>query len=113
MEQNKNNVLIEKKVLDKGELSEEVKVLIKEFIKEKGVRYIHLAGADILTVKVIEYLDEISEQEVLLSCCNNTKMCCGEGICGSCTVRFSGRRVKRLCKLQADPRSIFEGRRLI
>lgn len=105
--------LIEKKVLDKGDLSEEVKVLIKEFVKDKGVKYIHLAGADILTVKVIEYLEEINEQEVLLSCCNNTKMCCGEGICGSCTVRFSGRRVKRLCKLQADPRSIFEGRRLI
>lgn len=111
--QDYNCNLLEKKVLDKGSLSEEVKVLIKEFIKEKGVKYIHLAGADILTVKVIEYLDEINEQEVSLSCCNNTKMCCGEGICGSCTVRFSGRRVKRLCKLQADPRSIFEGRRLI
>lgn len=105
--------LIDRKVIDKGDLSEEVKVLIKEFVKEKGVRYIHLAGADILTVKVIEYLDEINERDVLLSCCNNTKMCCGEGICGSCTVRFSGRRVKRLCKLQTDPRSIFEGRRLI
>lgn len=111
--QDYNCNLLEKKVLDKGSLSEEVKALIKEFIKEKGVKYIHLAGADILTVKVIEYLDEINEQEVSLSCCNNTKMCCGEGICGSCTVRFSGRRVKRLCKLQADPRSIFEGRRLI
>lgn len=105
--------LIEKKVLDKGVLSEEVKVLIKEFVKEKGVKYIHIAGADILTVRIIEYLDEIEENDVLLSCCNNSKMCCGEGVCGSCTVRFSGRRVKRLCKLQADPRSVFEGRRLI
>jgi hypothetical protein len=40
-------------------------------------------------------------------------MCCGEGICGACTSRFSGHRVKRFCKEQADPRIIFEGRRFI
>jgi len=40
-------------------------------------------------------------------------MCCGEGICGACTARFSGHKVKRFCKEQADPRAIFEGRRFI
>lgn len=40
-------------------------------------------------------------------------MCCGEGVCGSCTARFAGHKVKRLCKVQTDPRNIFKERRFI
>lgn len=104
--------IINEELLDKGELTYKGKILIKDYI-EKGIKYIHIAGADILTTKVIDYLDEIGYENIKLSCCNNTKMCCGEGICGSCTIRFAGRRVKRFCKLQTDPRKVFEGRRLI
>lgn len=100
-------------LIDKGELSDESKVIIKSLINEKDIKYIHVAGADILTVKLIEYLNSIDRKDIKLSCCNNIKMCCGEGICGSCTVRFSGHRVKRFCKVQTDPRNVFEGRRFI
>lgn len=100
-------------VIDKGDISLECKVIINKFINDKNISNIHIAGADILTYKVIDYMDEIKNTTVLLSCCNNTKMCCGEGICGSCTTRFSGHRVKRFCKVQADPRNVFEGRRFI
>ena len=86
---------------------------IKSLIKYNNVSLIHVAGADILTYKVIDYLDELERKDIDLSCCNNMKMCCGEGICGSCTARFSGHRVKRLCKVQTDPRNIFGGRRFI
>lgn len=103
----------ETNLLDKGKLSDEGKFIISHAIKDKGISLIHLAGADILTYSVIEYLDEIGRSDILLSCCNNFKMCCGEGVCGACTARFSGHRVKRFCKLQSDPRSIFEGRRFI
>ncbi|NFE58842.1 sulfide/dihydroorotate dehydrogenase-like FAD/NAD-binding protein [Clostridium botulinum] len=102
----------ENELLDKGTLSDHCKVIIKEALKE-GVNYIHIAGADIFTYEVIEYLDKLDRNDILLSCCNNFKMCCGEGICGACTARFSGHRVRRFCKEQADPRSIFEGRRFI
>lgn len=99
-------------ILEKGSLSVHAKALIKDAV-EDGVEFIHLAGADILTYNVIDYLNEIGRGDVKLSCCNNFKMCCGEGICGACTARFSGHRVKRFCKEQTDPRSIFEGRRFI
>ncbi|MBW6409384.1 sulfide/dihydroorotate dehydrogenase-like FAD/NAD-binding protein [Clostridium weizhouense] len=99
-------------LLEAGKLSDYCKVIIKDALKE-GVKFIHIAGADILTYNVIEYLDNLNRQDVLLSCCNNFKMCCGEGVCGACTARFSGHRVKRFCKEQSDPRSIFEGRRFI
>lgn len=99
-------------LLEKGNLSVHAKARIKDAVDD-GVTFIHLAGADILTYNVIDYLNEIGRGDVKLSCCNNFKMCCGEGICGACTARFSGHRVKRFCKEQTDPRSIFEGRRFI
>ena len=99
-------------LLEKGKLSDHAKVIIKDALKD-GVNHIHLAGADILTYDVIDFLNEIDRNDVSLSCCNNFKMCCGEGICGACTARFSGHRVKRFCKEQLDPRAIFEGRRFI
>lgn len=103
----------EENLLGKGNLSSEAKKIINDEIKNNDIKLIHLAGADILTYKIIEYLDEIGRNDILLSCCNNFKMCCGEGICGACTARFSGHRVKRFCKVQSDPRNIFEGRRFI
>ena len=103
----------ETNLLEKGKLSEEGKFIVRNSVMDKDISLIHLAGADILTYSVIEYLDEIGRGDILLSCCNNFKMCCGEGVCGACTARFSGHRVKRFCKLQSDPRNIFEGRRFI
>lgn len=103
----------EMNLIDKGELSPEAKVAIKSLIKYNNISLIHTAGADILTYKLIEFLNELERNDIDLSCCNNFKMCCGEGVCGSCTARFSGQRVKRFCKVQTDPRSIFEGRRFI
>ena len=110
---NYNVEVINETLIYKGEISDEAKVIIKNILLEKNVEYIHIAGADILSVKLIDYLNNIDRKDVKLSCCNNIKMCCGEGICGSCTARFSGHRVKRFCKLQTEPRKVFEGRRFI
>ena len=103
----------ETNLLGKGVLSEEGKFIILNSIKDKNIKHIHLAGADILTYSVIEFLDSIGNDTITLSCCNNFKMCCGEGICGACTARYAGHKVKRFCKTQTEPRNIFEGRRLI
>ena len=100
-------------LIEKGKLSPEAKVAIKSIVKYNNISLVHIAGADILTYNIIEYLDSLERQDIDLSCCNNFKMCCGEGVCGSCTTRFSGHRVKRFCKVQANPRDIFEGRRFI
>lgn len=108
-----NIVPQEMNLIEKGELSPEGKVAIKSIVKYNNISLIHIAGADILTYSVIDFLDSLERQDIDLSCCNNFKMCCGEGVCGSCTARFAGHRVKRFCKVQASPRGIFEGRRLI
>ncbi|MDO4534815.1 MAG: sulfide/dihydroorotate dehydrogenase-like FAD/NAD-binding protein [Clostridium perfringens] len=100
-------------MIDKGQLSKEIKEQIDISVKKDNVSLIHCAGADILTYDVINYLDDLNRDDINISCCNNSKMCCGEGVCGSCTARFAGHKVKRLCKVQTDPRNIFKGRRFV
>lgn len=104
-----NIELIESSTFEAGELTNQFKNLLLDLIKEKNPNLIHCAGADILIFKILELLGD----EYNCSCCNNAKMCCGEGVCGACTVRFKGHIIKRLCKLQVEPKYLFEGRRLI
>ncbi len=101
--------LIESSTLFSGELTKSLKDNIKNIMKVKNVGLIHCSAQDIIIYKLLELLDG----KVKTSCCNNAKMCCGEGVCGTCTARFKGHVVKRLCKLQTDPEYIFRGRRFI
>ncbi|WP_055667722.1 sulfide/dihydroorotate dehydrogenase-like FAD/NAD-binding protein [Desnuesiella massiliensis] len=95
--------------LKNGDLSEDLKKLLSEIVETKNINLFHCAGADILIYNVLNFIDPSYK----ISCCNNIKMCCGEGVCGSCSTRYRGHIVKRLCKVQTDPRNIFEGRRLL
>jgi dihydroorotate dehydrogenase electron transfer subunit len=101
--------IIECPTLDKGELSEEIKEILQKLIDTENLNLVHCDGPDILIFKMMEFL----KSRVKFSCCNNAKMCCGEGVCGTCSVRYKGHVVKRLCKVQSDPKNLFEGRRLI
>jgi dihydroorotate dehydrogenase electron transfer subunit len=101
--------VVESSTLEKGELSEEFKTLLTDLIDVEQINLIHCDGPDILIFKMMEFL----ENKVNFSCCNNAKMCCGEGVCGTCSVRYKGHVVKRLCKVQTEPKNLFEGRRLI
>lgn len=96
-------------MLEKGELTEEFINCAQELIRDKGFELLHCSAADILSYKVTKKFKDT----IKLSCCNNAKMCCGEGVCGSCSSRYSGHIVKRLCKVQCEPSNLFEGRRLI
>lgn len=92
-----------------GVLTEDIKDTISEILKNEPVNLIHCDGPDILIHQLLNFLDP----NIKISCCNNSKMCCGEGVCGSCSTRYEGHKVKRLCKVQLDPKYVFKGRRLI
>ena len=111
-EENVEFIFNRNKFIEKGELSKELKNFIKKQLEE-GITFIHCAGPDILIYRLIEFLDSINRKDIKLSCCNNSRLCCGEGICGSCTISFKGDKLKRFCKMQTDPRNIFKGRRFI
>ncbi len=101
--------VIEINTMDEGKMSSDLVTLLKDSIENRSIEHVHCSGPDVLIQEVIREINS----RTTTSCCNNAKMCCGQGICGACTTRFEGHVVKRLCKLQTDPEYIFEGRRLI
>ncbi|OPJ63181.1 sulfide/dihydroorotate dehydrogenase-like FAD/NAD-binding protein [Clostridium oryzae] len=101
--------VIEMKTLDNGELSQEFKEKLLSIVQQEKVNLVHCDGPDILNLKISELLGE----HMKLSCSNNIRMCCGEGVCGSCSTRYKGHKVKRLCKMQMTPQKLFEGRRFV
>ncbi|MHB8035966.1 oxidoreductase [Clostridium botulinum] len=104
-----NVEVIELNTLKAGELTEELKDKLKEILDKEDINIIHCSAQDIIIYKLIEFLDG----KVPISSSNNAKMCCGEGVCGTCTVRYKGHIVKRLCKVQTEPKYVFRERRLI
>lgn len=109
---NYNPIIEENEIISNGKLTDWTKERINYYVN-KGVSHIHIGGADIITYLVIEYLNDINRNDISLSCCNNFKMACGEGVCGACTIRYDGDKVRRYCKYQTDPRTVFKGRWLI
>jgi NAD(P)H-flavin reductase len=93
--------------LDPWGLSAEAKERIREPLEENA-RFIHIGGSDFLIREVVNFLKECCCADIGLSCCNNAKLCCGEGICGACTHNDSAQSVRRLCKEQVDPWYIAE-----
>ncbi|AZV56822.1 sulfide/dihydroorotate dehydrogenase-like FAD/NAD-binding protein [Clostridium sp. AWRP] len=103
-------------ILDDGNLSEKFKLMLKKILRENSINLVHCGGPDIMSYKIIDFIDKINSSQnkfINFSCCNNSKMSCGEGICASCTKHYDGDIVRRLCKVQMDPRDLFKGRRLL
>ncbi|PRR79306.1 Dihydroorotate dehydrogenase B, electron transfer subunit [Clostridium liquoris] len=94
---------------ENGEIASEFKRILLSILKNEQVNIIHSSAADIINYNVLNLIGETID----FSCCNNAKMCCGEGVCGSCSVKNKYFDIERSCKLQIDPRNILEGRRLL
>lgn len=105
-----NCEIIDTKVInEKGEIPSEFKNILISILKNEKVNIVHTSAADIVNYNVLQLLGETVD----FSCCNNGKMCCGEGVCGSCSVKNKYFNIERSCKLQIDPRNILEGRKLL
>lgn len=98
-------------IVEKGEISKKFIDIFQKIVVNDKVELVHCDTSDYLIKKIIsltEEIERINNHEVSLSCCNNFKMCCGEGICGSCTHSRES-NVKRMCKYQGDPVDILKG----
>ena len=82
-------------------ISEEVYSIVDEAIRG-NVAHIHLGLSNYAIKKLVEYIESKAGSDVSLSCINNSHMCCGEGICGACTVNVDSRKIVHLCKEQMD-----------
>lgn len=93
-------------IFSNGNLTDEFINILNKYKEDADL--IHVSAQDIIILQVSDLMSD-----KLFTCCNNAKMCCGEGGCGACSARFSGHKVKKLCKLQIQPKYLFRERRLI
>lgn len=88
---------------ENGSLTEAARKLIGWASGKVGL--MHLGVSEYLIARILELIDVSDQvQEVKVSCISSMPMCCGEGICGSCTRLLAPDRVVRLCKEQVGPR---------
>ena len=87
---------------EKGELTDDFKSIVSK-AGDDGVGLIHLGLSDYLLKKAITVIEQYDpHHQMALSCINNSHICCGEGICGSCTKDAGPGKTVHLCKEQLD-----------
>lgn len=112
-ELNKSNCLVyDVKAIHEGKISVTFIEFIKDIIKKEKISLIGILSSDFIIKSVLDELNDYDDS-INYFCSNNAKMCCGEGVCGSCSVRFKGNRIRKLCKEQMDPKELFVDRRFI
>jgi NAD(P)H-flavin reductase len=95
-------------LLEKKKFKSEALTLIEEEINNKDISLLFSGGSDFIHKNIIDIIKN-TKADILFSCTNNSSICCGEGVCGSCTTRLNdGKRIK-CCKAQIDPVYIIGG----
>lgn len=79
---------------------EEDKEFIIDYLRRNNIELVYSGGHNSFNKRIMNTIDAVNE-EIKLVIPNNNLICCGEGICGSCTVNLNGERVKS-CKSQID-----------
>ncbi len=83
--------------------------VINRYLKNESYDLVFSGGSDKQHLYVIQEIDKLEKQPYIVVT-NNNEICCGEGICGSCSTRIdNGVRVKA-CKVQLDVRKVIERR---
>lgn len=94
-----------------GILDTTCRKILEGILASEDINLVHCDSADILNYQIMKIV-EAHDDTIEFSCSNNEKMCCGEGVCGCCTIINNDEKLRRLCKMQTSPKYIFEGRRL-
>lgn len=83
--------------------------LVKDILNSQETSLVYSGGSDLLHDSIIKILDDLNI-DPYLTATNNNDICCGEGVCGSCTVRLKDGSLVKTCKTQLDVREVIEGR---
>jgi dihydroorotate dehydrogenase electron transfer subunit len=94
-----------------GRITEEFNTILNSLIRDNNISLVHCDAADILNYELMKAIEDI-DKNIKFTCCNNAKMSCGEGVCGCCTRKNNDRKLRRLCKMQTEPKYVLEGRRV-
>ncbi|MEK6266832.1 MAG: sulfide/dihydroorotate dehydrogenase-like FAD/NAD-binding protein [Clostridium sp.] len=102
---------IQVKTLGLGRITDEFDNILRGIIRDNDISLVHSDAADILNYELMKTVENI-DKNIEFSCCNNSKMSCGEGVCGCCTRINDDCKLRRLCKMQTEPKYVLEGRRV-
>ena len=76
--------------------------IIENYLKNNKVSFVYSCGLIYFNKHILQLVDRIDEN-IKFAIPNNNLICCGEGICGACTVRLNNCRIKT-CKAQMNGR---------
>lgn len=81
---------------------EEDKEIIQDYIIRNNVSLVYSGGCNTFSKDIKNLVDAINN-DISLAISNNNLICCGEGICGACTINLNGEKIKS-CKAQINSR---------
>lgn len=87
-------------------MKEKGKLIIQELIRNNHYDLCFSGGSDSQHKEIRKFLNELSPHTSFIVT-NNKEICCGEGICGSCSIRI-GDKILKACKSQIDTTHIFK-----
>lgn len=76
--------------------------LLERYIGQNNIKFVYSCGLIPFNKEILKLVDDI-DKNIKFAIPNNNLICCGEGICGACTIRLNNCRVKT-CKAQIDGR---------
>ena len=80
----------------------EDKAFISDYIKSNNIKLVYSGASNNFNKLVMDIVDSIDEN-IKLAVSNSNLICCGEGICGACSINLNGVKVKT-CKTQVNSR---------
>ena len=78
------------------------KDILENYLRNNKVSFVYSCGLIYFNKDILQLVDNIDES-IKFAIPNNNLICCGEGICGACTVRLNNCRIKT-CKAQMNRR---------
>ena len=78
------------------------KEILENYIRNEKVSFVYSCGLIYFNKDILKLVDSI-DKNIKFAIPNNNLICCGEGICGACTVRLNNCRIKT-CKAQMNGR---------
>lgn len=78
------------------------KDILENYLRNNKVSFVYSCGLIYFDKDILQLVDNIDES-IKFAIPNNNLICCGEGICGACTVRLNNCRIKT-CKAQMNGR---------
>lgn len=86
--------------------TDEDKDFIIDYITRNQISFVYSGGGNSFNKNIMNIVDTVDEN-IKLAVSNNNLICCGEGVCGACTINLNGERVKT-CKSQINSRDFLK-----